>query len=154
MSGAVSSDGVTDALEHQPRRAASIAAMSILHLHHRLEGAPGRRVIGIGDRGHERARCDLPGQAPPVLAPPAGALLSAIPHDHVPQAVGFSLVVGRNLERKGFAMPELGATIQSQTGNAHHGELDRQNVALFARGVVAGRAKDSSHGAVRERRGV
>jgi hypothetical protein len=31
--------------------------------------------------------------------------------DHVPQAVGFGLVVGRNLKREGFVMLEMRAAV-------------------------------------------
>lgn len=68
------------------------------HLHHRLESALGCGTIGIGDGGNESARCDLPRQSPLVLAPSAGTFLTAVAYDRVPQAVGFRLVVSRNLK--------------------------------------------------------
>jgi hypothetical protein len=37
---------------------------------------------------------------------------------------------------------ERRAAIQPQTSDAHHGELDRQHIALLAGGIVAGRAMD------------
>ena len=95
-----------------------------------------------------------PRQTPLVLAPTAGALLTAVVHDRIPQAVGFGLVVSRNLERKSLAVLERRATIQAETGDSDYGELHRQNVAQLARGIVAGRTMDRSHRAVRERLGV
>ena len=116
----------------QPRRAASIVAMSILrHFHHRLEGALGRGAIRVGDGGGEGAWRDLPRQAPFVLAPAAGAFLAAVADDRVPQAVGFGLVVGRHLEREGLAVLERRATVEAQAGDADDGELDRQDIALL-----------------------
>ena len=47
-------------------------------------------------------------------------------------------------------MFELGAAVETDAGDAHDGERHRQHVAFFASGVVAGRAKDGSHGAVGE----
>lgn len=45
-------------------------------------------------------------------------------------------------------MLEGRAAVQPQAGNAGHGELHRQHVALLARGVVARRAVDGLHRAV------
>ena len=95
-----------DAMEHQPRRAASIAATSIFFIvHHRVE-----RALGFGAAGRHRlgqhARRDLPGDAPLVLAPAARALLAAVADDGVPVAVGLLLVVGGDLEREGLVVLE------------------------------------------------
>src|SRR5512134_1991619 len=128
--------------------------VDLSHLHHRFEGALGRRAIGIGERGNQGAWRDLPRQAPLVLAPSAFAFLTAIADDRVPQAVGFGLVVGRNLEREGFVVLELRAAVQSDARDANHGELDRQDIPLFASRIVARRAKDPAYRAVGERLGV
>src|SRR6185503_10009427 len=48
-----------------------------LHHHHRRERTPSLIAAG-GERVGERARRDLPRQAPAVLAPPAGAFGAAI----------------------------------------------------------------------------
>ena len=88
------------------------------HPHHRLESAPGRRRVGIGDGLGEDARRDLPRQAPFVPAPAAGAFLAAVVDDGMPQAVGLGLVVGRDLEGKGFAVPEGRAAVQAEAGDA------------------------------------
>jgi hypothetical protein len=65
--------------------------VDLLHAHHGLE-----RALGLGAAGghgfHENARRDLPGDAPLVLAPAAGALLAAVADDGVPIAVGLCLV--------------------------------------------------------------
>jgi hypothetical protein len=83
----------------QPRQAASIAAMSIfLICIMASKGALRRRSIGILDRSRQDAWRDLPRKSPFVLAPPACAFLAAAPHDRVPQAIRFGLIVGRDLE--------------------------------------------------------
>src|SRR5262252_8745108 len=97
--------------------------VDLSHVHHRLESALGRRAIRIGDCVSEGAGRDLPRQAPLVLAPAACAFLSAISDDCVPQAVGFGLVVGRNLERERLAVLELRSTVQADAWDADHGEL-------------------------------
>jgi hypothetical protein len=56
------------------------------HCHHRLEGALCLAAIR-GKRASERARGDLPGEAPAVLAPTARTFLAAIADDRVPVAV-------------------------------------------------------------------
>src|SRR5687767_5855140 len=80
--------------------------VDLLHRHHRLEGtlcltATSRHRIG------ERARSNLPGEAPAVLAPSALTFLAAIADDGIPVAVRFFLIVRRDLEGKGFALLEL-----------------------------------------------
>src|SRR5882757_2430309 len=80
------------------------------HLHHRGECALGFSAAGR-HRLHQHARRDLPGDAPSVLAPAARALLAAIADDGVPVAVGLLLILGGNLEREGFVMPERGTAI-------------------------------------------
>ncbi len=106
--------------------------VDLSHFHHGLERAFGCGGIRVDDCRNERARRDLPRQAPLVLAPAAGAFVAAVSDDRVPQAVGFSLVIGCNLERKGFVVLERRASVQADTGNADHAELDRQNVAFLA----------------------
>src|SRR5580658_5341140 len=71
--------------------------VDFLHRHHRLEGAPGLTATGRKRLG-ERARGDLPGEAPAVLAPPALTFLAAIADDRVPVAVRLFLSVRRDLE--------------------------------------------------------
>ena len=58
--------------------------VDLLHVHHRLEGALGRRLILAGNCFHEHPRGDLPGQAPPVLAPAALACDSPVLDDRIP----------------------------------------------------------------------
>ncbi len=47
-------------------------------------------------------------------------------------------------------MLECGTPVEADTGNARNGEVDRQHVALFARGVVTGCAVHGTHPAVRK----
>src|SRR3979411_3330963 len=84
--------------------------VDLLHRHHRLEGtlclaATNRKRIG------QRARGDLPGEAPAVLAPPAVAFHAAIADDRVPVTVRLFLVIRRDLEGKGLSGPERGAAL-------------------------------------------
>ena len=115
------------------------------HRHHGFECALGDRRIGVGYRRDEGARHDLPLQAPPILAPAALACLPAIADDRVPQAVGFGLVVGSDLKRERLVVPELRAAVQPQAGDACHGELNREDIALLAGGIVARRAMHGAH---------
>src|ERR1039457_963530 len=79
--------------------------VDLLHRHHRVEGtlcltATNRKRIG------ERARGDLPGEAPAVLAPTALAFRAAIADDRVPVTVRLFLILRRDLEGKGLGRPE------------------------------------------------
>src|SRR5262249_29201270 len=51
-------------------------------------------------------------------------------------------------------MPERRATVETEAGNAHNGELHRQHVALLAVRIVTGGLVNSSHFTVRKRAGV
>src|SRR5207253_6541315 len=111
--------------------------VDLRHLHHRLEGtlcltAASRKRIG------KRARGDLPGEAPAVLAPTALAFRSAIADDRVPVTVRLFLIIRRDLEGKGLGVPERRAAVEAETGNAHNSELHRQHIALLAARIVSG----------------
>src|SRR6476660_1490711 len=58
--------------------------VDLLHLHHRVERALGDGGVGAGDRLDQDGRCDLPIDAPFVLAPPARTLRAAVTDDGVP----------------------------------------------------------------------
>src|SRR6266545_590383 len=127
--------------------------VDLLHRHHRLEGALGliaasRKCVG------ERARGDLPGEAPAVLAPPARTFPAAVADDGVPVAVRLLLIVRRDLEGKGLAVLERRAAVETEAGNAQDGELHRQHVALFAARIVAGCLVNSGHFTIWKRGGV
>src|SRR5207249_534210 len=96
-------------------------------------GATRRQRIG------ERARSDLPGEAPPVLAPTALTLLAAIGDDRVPVAVRLFLVVGGDLKGERLAVLERRAAVDAETGNSDDGELHRQLIARLAAGIVTRR---------------
>jgi hypothetical protein len=68
------------------------------------------------------------------VAPAARAFLAAISDDRVPQAVGFGLVVGRDLKGERLVVRELRVAVQSDAVDAGHDELDRQDIALLAIG--------------------
>src|SRR3981081_576282 len=77
--------------------------VDLLHRHHRLEGtlclaATSRKRLG------ERARRDLPGEAPAILAPTALPFRAAIADDRVSVTVRLFLIGRRDLERKGLAV--------------------------------------------------
>src|SRR5512134_387085 len=118
--------------------------IDLSHAHHGIKRplcffASGCQCFG------QHARRDLPRDAPFVFAPAALALLATIPDDRVPVAVGLFLIVGGDLERKGFAVLECGTTVEADTGDAGDREFYRKHVALLAGWVVAGRAMDSTH---------
>ena len=87
------------------------------HVHHRLECAL-RFLTACRHRLGQRARRDLPVDAPFVLAPSAGALPPAIADNRVPIAIGFFLVVGGDLKRERFALFERRPAIEPDTGNS------------------------------------
>ena len=139
----------------QPRRAASIAAMSIFFIcHHRIERALGGGGIGIGDRLRQGDRRDLPGQSPFVLAPAARALLAAVADDRVPVAIRFGLVGGRDLKRERLVVLERGSAVEPEARNAHHGELDGQHVPFLPRRKVARCAVHRADGRIGKGLGV
>src|SRR6202163_4050683 len=126
--------------------------VDLLHRHHRLEGtlcltATSRKRIGW------RARGDLPGEAPAVLAPTALAFRAAIADDRVPVTVRLFLILRRDLEGKGLVVPER-ATVETETGNAQDGELHRQHIALLAARIVTGSLVNSGYFTVRKGGGV
>src|SRR3546814_1203322 len=89
-----------------------------------------------------------------VRAPAAGTFLGSVVDERVPQAVGLGLVVGGDLERERLAGRERRASVQADAGDARHGELDGQYVALLAGRKIPRRAVDRPHGAVREGFGI
>src|SRR6187401_1124935 len=121
-----------------PPRCLDGGDVDLLHRHHRGEGTLCLRATSCKRVG-EHARGDLPGEAPTVLAPAARAFLAAIADDRVPVAVRLFLVVRRDLEGKGLAVPERRAAVETETGNAQNGELHRQHIALFSARVVTWR---------------
>src|SRR5690606_36433871 len=127
--------------------------VDLLHVHHRVEGALGFSAAGRHDFGQD-ARCDLPRDAPFVLAPAARALLAAVADNGVPVAVGFLLIVGGDLEREGFVVLEGRAAVEAEAGYAGHGEVDGQYVAFLAGRIVAGCTVDGNHRTVGKGFGV
>jgi hypothetical protein len=96
----------------QPRRAASIVAMSIFFIgiitsKARFASRP------PAASPPERARGDLPEEAPAVLAPTALAFLPAIADCRVPVAVRLFLILRCDLN---FAVLELRAAVETETG--------------------------------------
>src|SRR5918995_1497495 len=69
-----------------PPRGLDGGDVDLLHRHHRLEGTLGLTATSRKRVG-QRARGDLPGEAPAVLAPTALAFRAAIADDRVPVAV-------------------------------------------------------------------
>src|SRR6267142_15698 len=81
--------------------------VDLFHLHHRIERALGGSAIGIGYRLCQNQRCNLPGQAPFVLAPAARTLFAAVADARVPVTIRFGLVSGRDLKRECFVVLEV-----------------------------------------------
>ncbi len=86
----------------------------LFHRHHRVEDSFGDGGIGVGIAFGESERRDLPGEAPFVFAPAALAFLAAVIDDGVPVAVGFFLILRRDLERERFAVLELRPAVQAR----------------------------------------
>ena len=137
-----------------PPRRLDYGDVYLLHWHHCFERALCRCWIAIRERCNKGAWGDLPRHAPLVLTPAALAFLAAISHDRVPQAVGFGLVVGRDLKRERLVVLELPPAVEPNAGYANRSELDHQDIALLAAGIVARRAVDRAHGAVGEGLGI
>src|SRR4051812_7093104 len=98
------------ALRHWANMATSAAPrrldrgdVDLPHAHHCIKRALPFAAAG-GERLGQYARSDLPGNAPPVLAPATRAFLPAIANDRVPVAVGLLLIVSGDLEREGFVV--------------------------------------------------
>src|SRR5438046_3592917 len=121
--------------------------VDLLHRHHRLEGTLCLTATS-GKRLGQRARGDPPGEAPAVLAPTPLAFLAAIADDRVPVAVRLFLIVRRDLEGKGLAVPELPPAVEAETGNAQNSELHRQDFALLAAWIITGCLVNSGHFAI------
>src|SRR6266446_6115486 len=135
MMSSLSPCRMTTWLHTDPRRPCSAASrclddgdVDLLHRHHRREGALGLSATGRHRLG-QRARGDLPGEAPAVLAPTARAFLAAIADNRIPVAVGLRLIVRGDLEGKGLAVLERRAAVETEAGNAEDGEFHRQNIA-------------------------
>src|SRR5512143_1121951 len=103
-------------LRSAPPRCLDDGDVDLLHRHHRLEGT---LCLGTtrGKRIGQRARSDLPREAPAVLAPTARALLAAVADDRVPVAIRLFLIVRRDLEGERLAVPERRAAVETETGN-------------------------------------
>jgi len=54
------------------------------------------------------------------------------------------LIVRRDLEGKGLAVPELRAAVETEAGNAQNGELHRRHIALLAVRAITWRFVNSS----------
>src|SRR5436305_281720 len=66
-----------------PPRCLDGGDVDLLHRHHRLEGAL-RLGATSRQRVGQRARGDLPREAPAILAPPARAFLAAVADNRIP----------------------------------------------------------------------
>src|SRR4030081_2759724 len=127
--------------------------VDLLPAHHRLE----RALCFIAAGRHrlcQHARCDLPGDAPLVLAPAARALLASIADNGVPVAVGLLLIIGGDLKRESLVMLERGTAVEADTRDAGDCEFHRQHVALLAGWVVTGCTVGDTHCAVGKGFGV
>ena len=72
--------------------------VDLLHGHHRVKGSFGGKAIWAGEGLRQGDRCDLPVQAPLVLAPATLTLLAAVGDNGVPVAIRLRLVLGRDLK--------------------------------------------------------
>ncbi len=120
------------------------------HRHHRLEGALGLAASGR-ERIGQRARSDLPGKTPAVLAPSASAFRAADADNRVPVTVRLFLILRRHLEGKRLGVFKHWAAVETEAGNAEHGELHRQHIALSAAWKVAGSRVNTAYLTIRKR---
>jgi len=74
--------------------------------------------------------------------------------DGVPQAVGFGLVVGGDLEGKGFVVLKMRAAVEPYARHTSHIERHDQHIVLLAIGVIARRAVHGAYRAVGKSLGV
>src|SRR3954454_5580051 len=81
-----------------PARGLDRGDVDLPHRHHRFHGALRGGAIRVVRRVDQHARRDLPGEAPPILAPAAPALLATIAYDRVPVTIGVLLVLRQNHE--------------------------------------------------------
>src|SRR5512146_1748433 len=88
------------------------ADVELLHLHHRLHHASRALGIGILDELEQRRRDDLPGQAEPVLEPPALTFLSAAGRELPPQLVHLLLRLAVDHERDRLGELEVWPAVQ------------------------------------------
>src|SRR3954468_8982314 len=107
-----------------PARGLDRGDVDLPHRHHRFHGALRGGAIRVGRRLQQHARRDLPGEAPAILAPAAGALLAAVAHDRFPVTVGLFLVVGQDHEADRLVRLEVRPAIQADVGPPKDGELD------------------------------
>jgi hypothetical protein len=94
----------------------------------RLRGSVSTGSQRIG----ESARDDLPGDAPPVLAPSARMLLAAIADDGIPVSIRLLLILRGDLEGECLAVSESRSAIEAETRDPHHRELHGEHVAGLA----------------------
>jgi hypothetical protein len=94
-------------------RSFDLGDVNLLHFLHRIERALGRRLVAVRRGFQQDPGCDLPGEAPLVLAPAALAFLAAIVDDGVPVTISLSLVLGHDHEADGFVGLEVRAAVQA-----------------------------------------
>ena len=123
------------------------------HRHHRLERALCLSTTSC-ERIGQRARRDLPGEPPTVLAPTARAIRAAVADDRVPVAIRLLLIVGCDLKGERLAVFERRAAVETEAGDAQHGELYRQHIASLATRVISGCLVHGDHLTGREGGGV
>src|SRR5436190_11138583 len=108
--------------------------VDLAHRHHRLERPLGRGLVGVGVGFEQYARRDLPGKAPAVLAPAAGAFFTAVGRDRVPVAVGFRLVLGDDHEAHRLVRLEIRSAVQAHEVAPEESKADGEFGTLLAAG--------------------
>jgi hypothetical protein len=99
---------------------------NLSHSHHRIEDALGDSSIRADGRLRQGDRRNLKVQTPFVFAPATLTLFAAARDDGVPVAVRFGLIGGCDLKRERPVMLDIGAAVESDSGDAHRRELDGQ----------------------------
>jgi hypothetical protein len=136
------------------RRRLDPGDVDFIHRHHRLEGALCRVMVGTCRQVKQPPRRDLPGKAPTVLAPAAGALDASIPDDRIPVAVGLFLAFGNDHEADRFIRREIRTAVETDEPPPEHREFDGQLAAFVAAGKITGGSVHPAYMAVGKCRGV
>jgi hypothetical protein len=92
--------------------------IDLLHLEHRLHGAPGSARIGVLQQRDQLPGDDLPGQAEPVLEPAALARRAAVRGQRVPIIIDLGLVLAVDGEGNRLGELEVGAAVEADIGSA------------------------------------
>ena len=108
----------TDPLVFAPARGLDRGDVDLPHRHHGFHGPLRGSSIRVGHGFEQHTRRDLPGEAPAILAPAAGALLAAVADDRVPVPIGLGLASGCDLKRERLVVLEIRPAVEPEAGDS------------------------------------